>query len=85
MVTRREGDGRFALVTVEVALEVELDPVPGPEALHDLVAKAERDWWTSLTASPNYAWTVNGSRVDQAAASPRSSAGSSSREEMSSF
>ncbi len=87
VVARRERDGRFALVTIDVELEVELDPAPGPEALHDLVAKAERDCFVgaSLTTPPSYAWTVNGSRVDQVAASPRSSAGSPSREEMSSF
>ncbi|HSI30088.1 MAG TPA: OsmC family protein [Miltoncostaeaceae bacterium] len=61
---QRQSDGRFALVTVEVELEVDLDPALDPDALRELLAKAERDCFVgaSLTAPPSYAWTVNGSR-----------------------
>jgi organic hydroperoxide reductase OsmC/OhrA len=69
LVARRDADGRFALVAVEVALEVELDPAPGPEALRDLLARAERDCFVgaSLTAAVRYAWTVNGARLGDGA------------------
>jgi organic hydroperoxide reductase OsmC/OhrA len=74
VVARRDGDGRFAFVTVEVELEVEVEvePAPGPEALRDLVAKAERDCFVgaSLTARPSYTWTVNGSRLAEGAGGP---------------
>jgi organic hydroperoxide reductase OsmC/OhrA len=61
-VTRREQDGRFAFVAIEVALEVALDPRPDDEALDALLAKAERDCFVgaSLTAPPVYRWTVDG-------------------------
>jgi organic hydroperoxide reductase OsmC/OhrA len=74
VVARRDGDGRFAFVTVEVELEVELAPAPGPEAQRDLLAKAERDCFVgaSLTARPSYAWTVNGSRLEEGAGEPTS-------------
>jgi organic hydroperoxide reductase OsmC/OhrA len=70
VVARREEDERFALVTVAVDLEVELDPAPAPDALRDLLAKAERDCFVgaSLTAAPAYAWTVNGSKLAREAA-----------------
>jgi organic hydroperoxide reductase OsmC/OhrA len=70
VVTRREGDERFAFVSVEVELDVRLDPAPAPDALRDLIARAERDCFVgaSLTAAPRYAWTVNGSRLGDAAA-----------------
>jgi organic hydroperoxide reductase OsmC/OhrA len=61
-VTRRESDGRFALVEAQVALDVELSPLPEAEALAALLGKAERDCFVgaSLSARPTYRWTVNG-------------------------
>jgi len=62
LVTRRESDGRYALVETEVELSVELEPQPHPELLADVLAKAERDCFVgaSLQAAPSYRWTVNG-------------------------
>ncbi len=58
-VARREGDGRFAMVEVDVRIEAELDPPP--ERLDELLAKAERDCFVgaSLTVKPSYEWVVN--------------------------
>jgi organic hydroperoxide reductase OsmC/OhrA len=67
-VTRRDEDGRYALVEVDVALDVRLDPAPDDAALAELLANAERDCFVSasLRARPRYAWTVNGvSRQDE--------------------
>jgi uncharacterized OsmC-like protein len=65
LVTRREGDGRYAVVEAKLELSVELDPEPAPDALADLLAKAERDCFVgaSLTAKPSYRWVVNGRAV----------------------
>jgi uncharacterized OsmC-like protein len=62
LVTRRESDGRYAVVAANVELAVELAPEPGREALAELLAKAERDCFVgaSLTAEPAYRWRVNG-------------------------
>jgi organic hydroperoxide reductase OsmC/OhrA len=62
LVTRRDEDGRFAIVEVDLALDVRLDPAPDEAALADLLARAERDCFVgaSLRATPRYAWTVNG-------------------------
>lgn len=61
-VTKRDSDGRYAFVELDVQLEVELDPSPDDDAVRELVAKAERDCFVgaSLTSSPRYSWTVNG-------------------------
>ena len=65
LVTKRETDDRYALVETEVELAVELDPVPEPDTLAELLALAERDCFvgSSLTAKPSYRWVVNGSTV----------------------
>jgi hypothetical protein len=62
LVTRREEDGRYAMVETDVELAVAIDPEPDPAALADLLALAERDCFigSSLTAEPSYRWTVNG-------------------------
>ena len=62
LVTRREEDGRYAIVETEVELAVAIVPEPDPAALADLLALAERDCFigSSLTAEPSYRWTVNG-------------------------
>jgi len=66
LVTKRETDGRYAMIETEVELAVELDPEPDPEALTELLALAERDCFvgSSLTAKPRYRWTVNGRTTD---------------------
>jgi uncharacterized OsmC-like protein len=66
LVTRRETDGRYALVETEVDLAVEVAPEPAPEALSGLLALAERDCFvgSSLTAKPSYRWTVNGRPIE---------------------
>jgi uncharacterized OsmC-like protein len=62
LVTRRETDGRYAMVETAVELAVDIDPEPDPTALAELLALAERDCFvgSSLTAKPDYRWTVNG-------------------------
>jgi uncharacterized OsmC-like protein len=62
LVTRRESDGRYAMVETGVDLVVELEPEPDSAALEELLALAERDCFvgSSLTAEPGYRWTVNG-------------------------
>jgi organic hydroperoxide reductase OsmC/OhrA len=61
LVTRRETDGRYAVVETEIELAVELEPRPDPGALSDLLALAERDCFigSSLTAEPRYRWAVS--------------------------
>ena len=62
VVTRREEDGRYALVEAALDLAVGLAPQPGKEELAELLAKAERDCFVgaSLRVEPSYRWTVNG-------------------------
>ena len=65
VVTKRDGDGRYAFVEVECGLDVQLEPLPGGEALAELLGLAERDCFVgaSLTARPRYEWRVNGEVV----------------------
>ena len=65
LVTKRETDNRYALVETDVELAVELDPKPDA-ALAELLALAERDCFvgSSLTAKPDYRWTVNGRTIE---------------------
>ncbi|HJU36125.1 MAG TPA: OsmC family protein [Gaiellaceae bacterium] len=60
LVTKRETDGRYALVETHVELVVELEPEQ--DGLAELLALAERDCFvgSSLTAEPSYRWIVNG-------------------------
>ncbi len=57
-VTRRESDGRYALVRASVRIQVELTPPADDPA--SLTAKAERDCFVgaSLTIEPDYDWSV---------------------------
>ena len=61
-VTKRDEDGRYAFVSVDCRLEVELDPELPPAERDELIAKAERDCFSgaSLTVTPGYRWRVNG-------------------------
>jgi organic hydroperoxide reductase OsmC/OhrA len=65
VVTRRQSDGRFAFVEIDVSVDVAIDPAPGPGDVRELVAKGERDCFVgaSLTAKPGYRWTVNGEEL----------------------
>ena len=61
-ITRRDSDGRYAFVEIEVELEAELDPPQPEDVAADLVAKGERDCFigASLAVKPRYRWRVNG-------------------------
>ena len=67
VVTRRESDGRYAVVEASVELSVQLEPEPAPDAIAELLAKAERDCFVgaSLVAKPSYRWIVNGRQRDR--------------------
>ena len=66
VVTKRDSDGRYAFVEIQVLLDVELERQLPPDALAELLEKAERDCFiaASLTTSPDYRWTVNGVETD---------------------
>ena len=68
VVTKREEDGRYAFVEIDVELEADVDPVPAG-VLPDLVAKAERDCFVgaTLAVTPRYRWRVNGDDVTASA------------------
>ena len=57
-VTKRESDGRYALVDVAVRIDAEL--TPRADDAEALLAKAERDCFVgaSLTVKPEYDWHV---------------------------
>jgi organic hydroperoxide reductase OsmC/OhrA len=65
VVTRRESDGRYGFVKVDVRLDVALADDPAREAVASLLESAERDCFVgaSLTEPPHYAWTVNGEEI----------------------
>jgi uncharacterized OsmC-like protein len=64
-ITKRDEDGRYAFVEIDVRLDLELEPEPPGDELVALLAKAERDCFVgaSLSVAPRYRWTVNGSDV----------------------
>ena len=43
IVTRQAPDERYAFVEIDLGLELEVEPVPPPDELHELLALAERD------------------------------------------
>jgi len=65
VVTRREEDGRYAFVEVELALDVVLDPPLAGEPLRELLGSAERGCFigNSLAAAPRYRWTIEGEEI----------------------
>ena len=65
VVTKRESDGRFGFVEVDVRLDVALADEQAPEDVASLLEKAERDCFVgaSLTEPPRYAGTVNGEEI----------------------
>jgi len=60
-VTKREEDGRYGFVEIDVGMDVELEPAPESAALTELIELAERDCFVgaSLTPKPRYEWRVN--------------------------
>jgi organic hydroperoxide reductase OsmC/OhrA len=65
MVTKRDDDGLYAFVDIETRLEIDLAPAPGPEALHEIIARAERGCFVSnsLMSRPRHRWIVNGEEI----------------------
>jgi uncharacterized OsmC-like protein len=63
MVTKREADERYAFVELDVAIELEVEPVP--DDVRALLDSAERDCFVgaSLEPSPRYRWRVNGTET----------------------
>jgi uncharacterized OsmC-like protein len=64
-ITQRESDGRYAFVEIDAELDVMLVPAPEPEAVGELLMKAERDCFigASLAVKAVYRWRVNGADV----------------------
>ena len=64
-VTKRDDDGLYAFVDIETRLEIDLAPAPGPEALHEIIARAERGCFVSnsLMSRPRHRWIVNGEEI----------------------
>jgi organic hydroperoxide reductase OsmC/OhrA len=62
VVTRSAPEERYAFVEIDVELDVELEPLPPPEELQELLSLAERDCFVgaSLRPHPSYRWRVNG-------------------------
>jgi organic hydroperoxide reductase OsmC/OhrA len=58
-ITKRDADGRYAFVTIDVAIDAQLEPRSDDTA--DLITKAERDCFVgaSLTIKPEYTWRVS--------------------------
>jgi hypothetical protein len=69
MVTKREEDGLYAFVEIDVELAVDFEPPIGDDVAVELVAGAERGCFVgnSLTARPRYRWVVNGEPVARTA------------------
>lgn len=64
-VAKRDQDGIYAFVELDVRLDLELEPEPPGDEVSVLLAKAERDCFvgSSLSPHPAYRWTVNGHEV----------------------
>jgi organic hydroperoxide reductase OsmC/OhrA len=58
-ITKRETDGRYAFVSIEVRIGAQL--IPRADDADALIAKAERDCFVgaSLTVAPEYTWQVS--------------------------
>jgi len=64
-IPNEEEDGRFAFAEIRVELDVVLEAPPSPDEVAELIMKGERDCFVgaSLTAKPDYHWTVNGEEL----------------------
>jgi organic hydroperoxide reductase OsmC/OhrA len=62
VVTRPAPEERYAFVEIDIELDVEIEPLPPPDELHELLSLAERDCFVgaSLRPHPSYRWRVNG-------------------------
>lgn len=65
VVTKREEDGRYALVEIDASFDVQLAPAPAPEDLPEIIGRAEAGCFVgnSLSVEPSYHWTVNGEEI----------------------
>lgn len=61
-VTRRDEDGRYAFVEIDVEIDARLAPPLDRTAVAELVMRAERDCFisASLRVEPAYRWRVDG-------------------------
>ena len=59
---KRQADGRYAFVSVDVHLDVTLDPGIATGEVRELLARAEKGCFVgnSLVVGPHYHWMVNG-------------------------
>jgi len=64
-VTKRKDDGLYAFVDIETRLEIDLAPAPEPQALQEIIARAERGCFVSnsLTSRPHHRWIVNDEEI----------------------
>ena len=71
-VTKRETDGRYAFVSIEADLTVEIEPAPTDDELDELLVKAERGCFigASLSTKTSYRWTVNGRAAPSSGRAP---------------
>jgi uncharacterized OsmC-like protein len=65
VVTKREEDGRYALVEIDASFDVQLAPAPAPEDLPEIIDRAEAGCFVgnSLAVKPRYHWTINGEEI----------------------
>ena len=65
LVTRPAPEERYAFVEIEATIDLEVEPLPPPDELRELLALAERDCFVgaSLRPHPRYRWRVNGAQI----------------------
>jgi uncharacterized OsmC-like protein len=65
VVTKREEDGRYALVEIDASFDVQLAPAPSPDELPEIVDRAEAGCFVgnSLAVKPRYHWKINGEEI----------------------